>query len=331
MLLASEWTTPDGIGVIAGIVGVLFGLAQWFWSRHESRLDALSQVLHPFVRSAQHLYNANDSRRKCEQLKASFPDGSVAPESVARVNALVGEYNESTNASEDEFRKGEAELASRSFRFPDRVSRLLKAVQESVSEYRKYVNNGMFERADLQFSKYRDDHKKVVAIARGWRLADPIEGVRRWFTRPKAEDALESRYELSEKEMNAVLDLVHKRATSQRENSYAVHPPKKLLDNPEIAKSDDVIPQLEDSIFTVVFQDGTTVMMSLVELVVFTYNLIVLHYQWQEVARIAKAVGTEVEQHFNVSFKFSIDELMRPEMVKTLLSKIEFSKTASDE
>ena len=129
--------------------------------------------------------------------------------------------------------------------------------------------------------------------------------------------------------MDAILELVHKRATSQARNTFAVHPPKKLLDQPEIAQSETAIEQLDKSVFLVAFQDGTTKKMSFVDLMVFTFNLIVLAQQQHDVSRMIRAVP-EVPRDIEVSVRFSIDEIMRPEMVRLLLSKISFSNVASD-
>lgn len=314
-----------------GLSGFLFGVLSYFWNRRESRLDALSNVLKPMVRAAQHLHHANDSRRKCEQLKASFPDPTSAPEAVERINKMVGEYGEYISNSEDEFRKAESEFASRSFRFPDRIAHLAKTAQDSLSEYGRLVNEGMFDKADLQFAKFRDDYKQITSVGRGWRLADPFEGILKRFRKTKDHSEHENQLNLSEKEMNAIMDLVYRRATTQVRNTFAVHPPKKLLDNPKIAQSDHVVEELSDSVFVVVFQDGTTKMLSFVELMVFTYNLIVLALQHAEVGKMVEAACPTGSREFQVSFQFSVPDIMRPEMVKVLLDKIEFSETASDE
>jgi hypothetical protein len=85
-----------------------------------------------------------------------------------------------------------------------------------------------------------------------------------------------------------------------------------------------------DSIFVVRFQDGTSKMLGLVELMVFTYNLIALAHQHNEVVRMVHALEPDAETHVKVSFQFSVSDIMRPEMVKLLLSKIAFADSASD-
>ncbi len=326
MPLEGVWADPRTWVAIAGF---LFGVLSFRWNRRENRLDALSKILHPMVKTAQELHEANHCRQCCEILKRSFPVPESAPEAAERVKMLVDDYGEHVKAARDEFRAAEAEFASRSFRFPGKVTALVQRAIMSLAEFGQLVNDGMFDKADLKFATFKDDYAQITKVGRGWRLADPLEGVRRYFRKKKKDEAPEGPYDLSEKDMNEIMALVHKRATSQVANTFAVHPPRKLLERPEIAKSDKVIEELGDSVFVVAFQDGTSRMMSLVELMVFTYNLIVLAYHGTEVARMMEAVPP-AERHVSVSLRFSIDQIMRPEMVQMLLSKIAFSKEPSD-
>jgi len=131
---------------------------------------------------------------------------------------------------------------------------------------------------------------------------------------------------------NANDPLVNKRATSQSGNSFAVHPPRKLLARPEIATSDRVIEELEDSVFHVVFQDGTKRLLTLVELMVFISQLIFIHFQLRDIdamMRAASPSGGEAE--IKVKMNLNIAAIMRLEMVKALLTKVEFSPVASDD
>ena len=332
---ADPWLEPStliAIGVLAiGLAGFLFGIFSYFWTRRETRLEALSSILQPMVRSAQQLHNANDLRRKWERLKASFPDPAGAQEAGQRVSMMIEEYEKLIVASEAQYRVAEAEYASRSFRLPDRIARLTKTTKDSLSEYGRLVNAGMHSNADLQFAKFRDDYKQVTSAGRGWRLADPLEGIRKRFARGKAPPPKESEFELSKEEMDTLMELVHKRVTSQAGNRFAVHPPRKLLDRPGIADAENVIEELKDSVFVVVFQDGTTNMLSLVELIILTYNLIVMAHQHVQASRIIEATNPSGRTTVQITFQFSIPELMRPEMVKALLEKIDFSDSPSDE
>lgn len=322
------WTAFGSLTV--GFVGLVYGVFSGRWNRRESRLDALSKILQPLVKAAQELLLANNCRRCCEQLKFSFPRAETAPAAAQRVNVLVEDYGKHIKSAHEEFRIAEAEFAARSFRFPDKVTALTKTAQESLAEFGRLVNSGMFDKADLHLAKFRDDYTQITREGRGWRLADPLEGFLRRFRRKKQHEPQADKYELTDKTMEEIMELVHKRATTEAKNIFAVHPPRKLLERPEIAKSDKVIEELEDSVFVVAFQDGTARMMSLVELMVFTYNLLMLAYRSMEVAQMMQALPSPVPREVSVRFTMSIEEVMRPAMVKALLEKIEFSKEPSD-
>jgi hypothetical protein len=181
-------------------------------------------------------------------------------------------------------------------------------------------------------AQFRDQYKVITEIAKGWRLADPFEGIRKKFQKRNSEkERRPSEFDLTKDEMDGVMELVNRRATSQAHNTFAVHPPQKLLSNPSLMVSDNVIDELKDSIFSVVFQDGTAKMLSFPELMAFTFNLIVLNHEWRQLEKMVAAAKPDVPTNFNVSFQFAMQHIMTPETVKALLSKIEFSDTPSDD
>src|SRR5262245_1568168 len=126
---SDAWADPrTHIAVVGGCVGVagfLWGILSFHWNRRESRLDALSKVLQPMIRSAQQLREANDTRRKCEMLRCSFP-GSSTQEAVTRVNEMVDRYNALLSDSQEQFKLAESENEARCFRFPDKIARLVQ-------------------------------------------------------------------------------------------------------------------------------------------------------------------------------------------------------------
>ena len=324
------WVAVGGAAI--GGIGLIYGMVSNYWNRHESRLDALAKVLQPLTRAAQHLSKANKTRQKCEQLKRSFPTPEAAKEAAIRLETFMTEYSESVKDGEKEFKQAESEFLARSFRFPDRISHLTKSSIDALSKFGVAVNDGYFDEADVAFAKYTDEYKSILMAGRGWRLTDPFEGLKKRFKKEKAEAPKVSPYELTEKEMKTVLDLIHKRTSSQGHNSFAVHPPRKLLDHPEIATSNDIIKELEDSVFYIVFQDGTGQLLTLTELMFFTSQLIFIQAQMRDIAKMMEAVSPQTgEANIKVRTDVSIDEIMRPEMVKVLLSKLAFSKTASDD
>lgn len=318
------------ISLCVGIFGSAFGIISFFWNRRTSGLDVLTGVLEPMVRSAQHLMRANTSRRQCERIKASFPDLAAAPEAAQQARALIDEYSRHIRASEEEYSSSEASFGARSFRFPDSICRKVRNALGSLSELGRLVNEGFFEKADLQVAKWRDDYAEVVRAGRAWRPIDPLEGMRRRVVRQATKPETENEFELSAKELDAIMELVHKRATSQARNTFAVHPPKKLLENPSIAQSERVIEELKDSVFLVAFQDGTSTMMSLPELMYFVYNLILVASEYEKLSRMVQAMEPKHDMDIKVSFEIVIRDLMRKETVKALLQKIEFSDTSSD-
>jgi len=331
---ANPWLEPSVVisvvSVSIGFAGFLFGILSYRWNRRESRLDAVTGCLDPLIRAAQELHMANNCRRTSENLKASFPNWKDAPEAAARISEMYRKYGEHISESQKRFRDAGAELAARSFRFPDTVVGLLMKAQNSLSEFGRLVNDGLYDKANLQFETFRKDYAKVTRTARGWRLADPIEGLRRRFSRKNAPMEPDSDFALTKAEMDGIMELITKRGTSQAHNAFAVHPPKKLLEKPDIVKADDVVDQLKDSIFVVRFQDGTSKMLGLVELMVFIYNLILLKDQHDKVARMMSVSEAEPGTTVKVSLKFSERDIMRPEMVKALLSKITWADSASD-
>jgi len=221
-------------------------------------------------------------------------------------------------------------FASRCFRFPDRISRLIDRTVGNLTESGRLINSGLFDRADLELASFRDNYAQILRDARGWRLMDPLEGLRKRFKRDEPRPKEKDELGLSEMDVEAIMELVYKRATSQRQNIFAVHPPKKLLDHPELLTSDKIIDELKDSVFNVVFQDGTARLMTLAELAFFTFNLILLKQRMIEVEQMMKAVPGSGPRSVEVKETISLNEMMRPAMVRLLLDKIAFSELPSD-
>jgi hypothetical protein len=326
----AEWDWKTIAAIASPVVAVLVVVANRWWSKKESRLQALSGILRPLVRALQRLSDANECRRTCERLTRAYTNPENAKEAVDRVHAKMDEYGTLIAEGSQECKAFEAELAACAFRFPDGVAALLTKARNALFEAGQAVNNGLFDKADLHLAKLKDQYREIERYARGWRLMAPLEGVairiRKHFHRPAE---TRSRYELTEAEMSEILELVTKRATTQASNPFTVHAPAKLLANPAICQADNVVAQLEDSVFEVVFQDGTYKMMTLVELMVFTCQLIALAYSHAEIHRMVSNSGIDPCE-IRVSYDFSVEEIMRPEMVKMLLSKMSFSDSPAD-
>jgi len=334
----SSWlkldTLKDVVSLLIGFLGLLFAIVSYFWNRKESRLEALSQTLEPIVSCMQHLSKANNSRRKCEDLKFSYPDPNSFPEAWQSIGILHKDYSDAIQLSEKMFRESERMIATRKFRFPESISKQLKKIQDSLSEYGGYVNEGAHKKADLKLAQCRDDYQQITKKAKGWRLSGPFEKLNGFLCsikiNSKNNNVVEDKYDLTQEKMDGVLDLVYKRINNQPNNSFAVHPPQIVVDNPDILNSDNVIKELKNSVFSIVFQDGTKKLLSLVELMVFVYNLIFVAKQQEELSRISQGDHAPFIKNVSVKFQICVNDIMRPETVKALMQKIEFSNVSSD-
>jgi len=316
--------------LLCSVSALLLTYVVFSWNRRESRSEALSKVLEPFILAMQKLAEANKARLKAEKLKRSYPPHEKHPEVVERFNSFVQSYNDLVSAGADACKEFERHLASRKFRFPSKVGHTLQAVKEELFRLGELVNQGRFDQGDLQLARLCDLHRDITARATGWRIYDPLEGIRKYWGRGKHhDDETGEESEISKKRMERLLALIFKRATTQAENTFVVHPPTILLQHPEVATSDDVVEKLRDSIFEIVFQDGDYEMVTLAELMVFTYQLIFLAAELPRVSNALKE-GDVGEATVNLSVKFSETQLMQPEMVKALLSKIAFSDDPAD-
>ena len=333
--------------LIAAACGLLFGLMRDRWSRRESRLEIVGQILHPLLEATQSLARANDARRKAEQLKSSFPIPTesvlegVEPvarfpertrEVVHHVNSLIDSYGEHTKLSEQKFRDAEAIFGAKQLRLPVSVAKQLRELKIIVSEFGRLVDGGFFGKADLEKAKFLDQYKAILTTARGWRLTFPaVQKIKdRILSRGKTANSIPFEFDLSEDEMNGVMELVQRRATTEAGRTFAVHPPQKVLDNSSVLESDDVIEELKDSVFSLVFQDGTTAMLGLHELMAFNFMLITLANETRELDKMFTATPPNAPTTVNLNMTFSMHDVMTPEMVKALLSKFTFSDTASD-
>src|SRR5262249_41218996 len=161
----------------------------------------------------------------------------------------------------------------------------------------------------------------------GWRLNDPFEGARRFFSQYVNRRDDKPKTQMSQERMNLLLELVHRRITSQAGNTFVVHAPKKLIDNPSILKSDDIVSELSDSRFLVVMQDGSHLDLKLIELLFFVHKLISLSIEHQKIQRLMEAMGRDAPG-VEVNLKMSIAEeyLLQPELAKVLLTKVKFEE-----
>ena len=130
--------------------------------------------------------------------------------------------------------------------------------------------------------------------------------------------------------MQIILSLLTKRFTTESHNPFSVYPPRVLLERPDLAASDEVVVRLSNERFVTKFKDGTSVRLSLLELMVVTHQLIFAARQVRDFAQtLSQAGGSPALLQLNTNI--DVHGIMKPEMVKVLLSKIEFSNTASED
>lgn len=330
--MSEVWSDPRTwisiISAFIGISGFLFGILSFYWNRKENRLEVLSKPLQAFIRCAQHLQRANSARKNCESIKAAFPKMDNDSDAAQYFNMHLSQYSEHIKKSEEELRNGESEFHSRSFRFPDNIGKLVEGLGRILVDAGGHVNSGRFDQAEMAIAQFNDSYRQVVSIGRGWRLLDPLEGIKKKIRgQKKLADNPKIEFDISDSSMKKLTNLIHKRATTHSRNTFSVMPPKIVLNEPGCVSSIDVVAKLKNEPFNVVFQDGDSMLMALHELVFFVYNLIFLSHQMKEISEMAK-VNPNAPFEASVKVRISIDELMRPEMVKLLLSKIEFSTTA---
>lgn len=327
----------NGWGVVVGAAGFLFGLWSFKWTRRESRLDALANFVEPMVRFMQCMNDAVTLRRTRGSIMASFPDPAAAPEAAHRANSCAKSYDQKIQGSGTHIQSAEAHFAARRARFPDRVAAELHELLKSGFALASAVNYGDFDAADLLIAKMRDELAAINKTARGWRLADPLEWTRGYvaklkgfFYPPEATEMASDIDDLTQQDVLKITKLVQKRFTTQATNSFAVHAPQKLLDNPEIAESPKVFDDLDDSVFSVTFQDGQSEMLTLNQILFFQMSLALGMHHLKTAEKFVESAGVDAYEQINVNHNVSMRDLRRPEMAKLLLSKFKFSDVPSD-
>ena len=85
------------------------------------------------------------------------------------------------------------------------------------------MSSAVTGQSEMQLAERLDSGAYLFTkVGRGWRLADPLEGLKRHFRREKGDEKPKSKYDLADKDMDAIMELVHKRATSQAQGCLSV-------------------------------------------------------------------------------------------------------------
>jgi len=316
--------------LLASVASLVGGGIGFYCGRRETRLETLSSLLTPMIRSLQALADANSSRRTAERLKRSYPAPSGHPNVIETINSHVNAYNEQVECGSKSFKEFECDLGAKKFRLPDSIGSIFQSAKTDLSELGKHVNGGHFDQAHICLAKVLDHQKKIALHGRGWRLVDPFEGIKsRLASLKKSPEPARGEFDLDEKQMNRIMKLVHVRMTTESSNSFVIHAPQKLLENPAIAESDSVIAELSDTFFEVVFQSGEYEMLTFPEFMTFVYQLIFVCHQQNEIWEMLKESATPA----TVTVKMTLcveKDVMQPEVVKALLKKVNFSDEPSD-
>jgi hypothetical protein len=319
------------VSAAVGVGGLLAGLWTFAWNRKESRHQALAVVLREVISALQQLVEARRVGKMAQELEIAFPRGTPSEEAAQRIDDNNKRYNDLIQSASDTAKKAERELAAVAFRFPDSVRRCAGKVMKDLFCLGQLVNDEQFDAADIQKAKVEGAYASLMRVARGWRLTSPFEAFRSRRAKKNAEDerAVSSgKFHVSRERMELIFRLVHKRLGTQRASSFAVLPPKALVDEPDIIHRDTVIDELAGSNFKVVFQDGTSEVLSLAELMVFVYQVVFLAVQMRDIAeKLGKGGFGEVK--VEIETVISIPDIMQPNVVKALLQKVEFSRTPS--
>jgi len=328
------------VSLMFGLVGTIFGCWSFFWTRKHRILDALSDILRKYFAGLRQLTDANNARRKAERLKLSFPNGGTNGDVIKRINELVGQYGVLIKEAEQTCRQVEIEIYATSFKFPDAIRKELASVKKDLFKLGDLVNRGLCDAADVQAGRVKDGYETLGRLARGWRLMNLFGMIIRTMIGASEDSGLERikeqtsdsgcEFAISQERMDLILALLHKRMTSERQRSFAVHPPQQIIDNPMLIKGEINVDALHDLKFKVVFQDGEIQTLAIQELMFLTHQMIFVATEIPDIlAKLDKGGFGPI--NVEVKTTVSVNDIMQPATVKALLEKIEFSTIPAEE
>lgn len=329
---------PSGVPIaeflpwVIAVVGWILWILTHRSKKKDSQHAALTAVLEEFVHALRYFNDAANARRSCEELKRAFPTNEGHNEAKARINQRIDDYGRLLTSAKKAWDTTEALYASRKFRFPESLEQLLTNALEELLRLGQFINSGNLDTADVQQAKVVEALNNINRTARGWRPTSLLKAFRGSTLTDDLtpEESEEDQYHIPLERMNRIHDLIMKVLTDQAQNSFAVHPPKEIVDDPEIIRRDSVMDELRDKRFKVVLQDGTSEVLSFLEMMTFAYQLLFAKAQKKDIEdKLARSEfkPTEVSVRQVLSPK---DDVMRPEIVKALLEQIEFSTVPCD-
>jgi len=315
------------------IGNLLLALWTFAWHKKESRHQALASLLKKMMYTVQLTIEARRALGTAMELERSFSQSEKHSQALQRADCERRHYEETVANACKAFREMELELVTTGFRFPDKIRKSLNTAAKQLADFGHLVQDRRCDAADIKNGELADTYKAIMRQARGWRLTDPFEAWRRNRKKKGPDDDTSlkaSEFDIDSERMDLIDHLIWKRMTAQSGQAFAVHPPRVIVDDPAVRERDSVIDELRNERFKVVFQDGTTELLGLAEFVFFTYQLIFLQVQMADIEKKLQK-GDFGPAEVQLTFQVSIPELMRPELVKAVLSKVDFSSVPVDE
>ena len=120
---------------------------------------------------------------------------------------------------------------------------------------------------------------------------------------------------LTDERMQFIYNLVGQ--TFELAKGFKVFPPAEVTDDPAVLKDARIVERLRKTKWWLRFADGREELLTLPELLVFTYNLIAVRQQLDE----ARQRGVQSGK-LEINLRFAPSQSMTTEGVQTLLSKI---------
>ncbi|MGA2620493.1 MAG: hypothetical protein ABSF26_22970 [Thermoguttaceae bacterium] len=126
--------------------------------------------------------------------------------------------------------------------------------------------------------------------------------------------------DLSPGRMQLILDRVG--WIVQQNQPFKVIPPREVMSDRSILRGDDVLDRLRGTKWRLSLADGREEELSFTEMMVTAYNLFHLRGRLQEL----QSQGNGPTDGFDISFKVDPSQIMTPEGVKALLSKLDLEE-----
>ncbi len=123
--------------------------------------------------------------------------------------------------------------------------------------------------------------------------------------------------DLSQGRLQRILDIVG--WIVQQNQPFKVILPREVMNDRSILRGDDVLDRLRGTEWSLRLADGREEALSFTEMMVTAYNLYLLRGRLQEL----RSQGGDPANGFDISFKVDVPQIMTPEEVKSLLSKLE--------